>query len=240
MGEIVSPDSLMGSLKSKSISHVIVDRIVKSIVAGELSPGDKLPPEDDFAERIGVGKSSVREAIKILEAFGVIEIRRADGTYVVDEFRGNMLSPLISGMLIAQKNAVDVIDFKVRVQRIALDELVSGEGAHHDALYKDLSRRLSKNAAARTEETLRLLDDVEMELSGAVRNPLVAELYLRSTQLSSFEIKRTIEADASGNRLTSLVGAWQLVLQALVEQDEYALKSALDCECAVLLGGVNG
>ena len=73
------PNGLMGSLRSRNISQIITERIAASIMNGELRPGQRLPTEDEFAARIGAGKSSVREAIKILEALGVLEIRRGDG-----------------------------------------------------------------------------------------------------------------------------------------------------------------
>ena len=52
------------------------------ILTGELLPGDRLPPEKDLSERLGLSRSSLREAVKALEVIRVLDVRRGDGTYV--------------------------------------------------------------------------------------------------------------------------------------------------------------
>ena len=52
------------------------------ILAGELRPGDRLPPEKELSERLGLSRSSLREAVKALEIIHVLDVRRGDGTYV--------------------------------------------------------------------------------------------------------------------------------------------------------------
>lgn len=52
------------------------------IADGELQPGDRLPSEADLCERLGVARSSLREAIRTLSALGVVETRHGSGTYV--------------------------------------------------------------------------------------------------------------------------------------------------------------
>ncbi|GAA1946699.1 FadR/GntR family transcriptional regulator [Microbacterium aquimaris] len=52
------------------------------IQAGELHPGDRLPPERELGERLGVSRNSLREAVKSLETINVLSVRRGDGTYV--------------------------------------------------------------------------------------------------------------------------------------------------------------
>lgn len=55
-----------------------------AIQKGELKVGDKLPREADIAQELNVGRSSLREGLKILHAYGVIEARQGEGTFVVD------------------------------------------------------------------------------------------------------------------------------------------------------------
>ena len=57
-------------------------RIKEMIVSGALHPGDRLPPEKELGERLGVSRSSLREAVKALEVIRVLDVRRGDGTYV--------------------------------------------------------------------------------------------------------------------------------------------------------------
>jgi DNA-binding FadR family transcriptional regulator len=64
------------------VTDEAIDRIKQMIVAGELQPGDRLPREADLAARLGLSRSSLREAVKALALIRVLEVRQGDGTYV--------------------------------------------------------------------------------------------------------------------------------------------------------------
>ncbi|WP_022666194.1 FadR/GntR family transcriptional regulator [Desulfospira joergensenii] len=64
------------TVKANRISQNIVEQIRGAILEGELKIGDQLPPEKDFARHFGVSKSSLREAYRVLEAYGLLEIRQ--------------------------------------------------------------------------------------------------------------------------------------------------------------------
>ncbi len=69
-----------------STPHAVTDRAIDAIkemiVSGELGPGDRLVPEKELAERIGVSRNSLREAVKALSVIRVLDVRQGDGTYV--------------------------------------------------------------------------------------------------------------------------------------------------------------
>lgn len=52
------------------------------IVSGELAPGDRLPPEKELSERLGLSRNSLREAVKALALIRILDVRQGDGTYV--------------------------------------------------------------------------------------------------------------------------------------------------------------
>src|SRR6187402_492212 len=52
------------------------------LLTGQLRPGDRLPPEKELSERLGLSRNSMREAVKALEVIRVLDVRRGDGTYV--------------------------------------------------------------------------------------------------------------------------------------------------------------
>lgn len=56
----------------------------QAIVSGQLSVGERLPPERELAASFGVGRSSVREALSVLQMSGLLEVRHGQGTYVLD------------------------------------------------------------------------------------------------------------------------------------------------------------
>lgn len=59
-----------------------LDKIKDLIVSGELKPGDRLPPEAELSERLGLSRNSLREAVKALDFIKVLDVRRGSGTYV--------------------------------------------------------------------------------------------------------------------------------------------------------------
>ncbi|PRY36758.1 FadR/GntR family transcriptional regulator [Umezawaea tangerina] len=65
-----------------SLTDKAIDRIRDLIGSGELSPGSKLPPEQQLAAELGLSRNLMREAVKALVVARVLEIRRGDGTYV--------------------------------------------------------------------------------------------------------------------------------------------------------------
>ena len=58
------------------------DRILETILADGLRPGDQIPPEAVLSERFQVGRSTVREALKLLERDGLIDVRHGRGSFV--------------------------------------------------------------------------------------------------------------------------------------------------------------
>ena len=69
---------------SSKIYLDVVENLRDMIAADGLLSGDKIPSERELSERLDVGRSSVREALRALELLGVIETRRGEGTFIKD------------------------------------------------------------------------------------------------------------------------------------------------------------
>ncbi|WP_194410275.1 FadR/GntR family transcriptional regulator [Microbacterium cremeum] len=77
-----------------AVTDEAIQKIKSMIVSGELSPGSRLPPEKDLAERLGLSRNSMREAVKALEVMRVLDVRRGDGTYVTSLEPGLLLEAI--------------------------------------------------------------------------------------------------------------------------------------------------
>ena len=77
---VAEKPSYLKNLKSESVVQQVINCITDGIVSGELRPGDRLPTEPELASQLGVARTSVREATKILAYMGVLESRRSEGT----------------------------------------------------------------------------------------------------------------------------------------------------------------
>ncbi len=87
--------------KSKLLADSIAQRISKMIdEEGRFQPGDKLPNENEFSAELGVSRSTLREAIKILTTGGALEIRRGKGTFVTANavVHANSLNDITTGL----------------------------------------------------------------------------------------------------------------------------------------------
>lgn len=65
-----------------AVTDEAILKIKEMIVSGRLGPGDRLPPEKELSEALGLSRNSLREAVKALELIRVLDVRRGDGTYV--------------------------------------------------------------------------------------------------------------------------------------------------------------
>src|SRR5262245_6669796 len=87
------------------------------IRSGELSPGERLPPEHELAERLGVSRGSLREAVRALSQINVLDVRRGDGTYVTSLSASELLSGMAFAMELLQARDLEEV---VEVRRLLL------------------------------------------------------------------------------------------------------------------------
>lgn len=92
-----------------SVTTQAIRSIRSMIVTGELAPGDRLPPEQEFADRLGVSRGSLREAVRALSEINVLDVRRGDGTYVTSLAPTELLSGMVFAMELFQATGVDEV-----------------------------------------------------------------------------------------------------------------------------------
>lgn len=174
--------------RSRSKPELLIQRILDSISAGELRPGDKLPSEDTFAAKIGIGKSSVHEAMKILEAFGIVEIYRADGIYIAREFRTGMLDPFFYGMLLNARSQRDIAEWKVKNREMvvmSLLELRCADQANNLEQFRQAAYTYHPGTQDTISAQLQFLESMELQLCSLVDNPMIREQYRLAVRISS-------------------------------------------------------
>ena len=93
----------MTPVPRQSLSKMVVEKIKEGLISGEIVPGEYLPSENELTERLGVGKSSIREAIKMLEAMGVVEICKGNGSRVRTSVDSDIMNPLIFQLILQSK-----------------------------------------------------------------------------------------------------------------------------------------
>ena len=77
-----------GKISAPSLKEICVQEILAKILSGELKPGDRLPPERELAEAMGISRSSINHGIMELENMGFLTITPRRGT-IVNDYRAN-------------------------------------------------------------------------------------------------------------------------------------------------------
>ncbi len=116
----------VSSFKPHSKVYVEIVHQIRTMISQDgLQPGDKIPSERELSERLDVGRSSVREALRALELLGLIETRRGEGTFLRD-FREHHLVELL-GMFILQDEQAkyDVLQTKMMLEKETLRKIIS-------------------------------------------------------------------------------------------------------------------
>jgi GntR family transcriptional repressor for pyruvate dehydrogenase complex len=70
------------AIQKNKASELVAEQIIKQINSGELVPGNQLPSQRELSELLGVGRSSVREAINALSVMGYLEVNQGKGTFI--------------------------------------------------------------------------------------------------------------------------------------------------------------
>lgn len=82
--DVVAPKIVYRAVKTSRLYEQIVQQVEESILKGQLKPGDQLPAERDLAQRFGVSRTAVREAVKALREKGLVEAYTGRGTFVTN------------------------------------------------------------------------------------------------------------------------------------------------------------
>lgn len=140
-------DSSLTTTQSKVYIEIL--RHIRAYIAEkQLSYGDKIPSEREFAEKLKVGRSSVREALRALELLGMIETRRGEGTFLKD-FREHSLIELLGTFILEDSKAVgDIIEMNSLLEHNALQLILKGD---QERELKLLAAKLNTNSVTRYE-----------------------------------------------------------------------------------------
>jgi GntR family transcriptional repressor for pyruvate dehydrogenase complex len=141
-----------------ALTDEAITKLRGMIQSGELVPGARLPPENQLAAQMGISRSGVREAVKVLESARVLEVRRGDGTFVTS------LEPklLLEGVGFAVELLQGQTLLEVMEVRRLLEPAATGLAARRitDAQLEELTAALQNMSDAATDPELLMQADV--------------------------------------------------------------------------------
>ena len=133
---------------SKGRIFEAAQRAIKDyIVLKRLQPGDALPAEARLADELGVGRNSVREAVKALEALGVLECRVGAGVYVRPFTLDPVLDNLAYGLLLERSSILELLDVRGRLEASYIQDVARDADAAHLRVLRSVVDRMGERAA---------------------------------------------------------------------------------------------
>lgn len=173
-------------VKPQRAFEAVTDRLRMMISEGQLKAGDKLPPERALCERLGVGRASLREALRSLEAAGVIELRkgRTGGAFIT----AGDLTAVSNGMrdllYLQNMSFADLTEARIRVTHdvveLALERLTAEDLAVMEA---NVAEAEALFAAGRLMDKTQKNIEFHILLARATKNPIFVLLVQTLTDL---------------------------------------------------------
>lgn len=218
-------------LKSNSVVDAVKDWIIDQMIIGTLRPGSKLPTEAELCTNLGASRNSVREAIKQLEAYGVVYIKRAEGTFVSSTFDPKMLSPVLYSIIFQNNSWENFVELRRAIDIGTLYVLLS-RGTNEAGLAQ------LQQALTRLEDTVKLdhLDvrviteadchfhNVIISLTG---NPQLATLSEYINRITVPSREKTTEVVIASGKISSYVHLHRQLYEIIRSSDKGNIEKAV-------------
>lgn len=162
-------------IKRVDVYQTVISRIRSMINDHKLSHGERLPSERDMAELLNVSRSSIRQALKAMEAMGEVEIRIGSGTYVSEQ--RNHVEPvdfLLNGREVDLQFLQNLAEARAAIE-CKIVELAAEKGKNGD--WDAIRKLLESQGEQEDDEEIGSLDlRFEKQLANVANNPVLALL----------------------------------------------------------------
>jgi GntR family transcriptional repressor for pyruvate dehydrogenase complex len=146
LAAMIAPEAFTGNVRSPRTAELVAHTLRRMIVEGQLTDGDHLPPETELMNHFGVSRPTLREAIRVLEAERLVEVRRGSRTGARICVPGAEIVARPAGLLLELSGATlgDVMTARVTIEPPAARLLAaSGTATAHkelDRLAREIPR----------------------------------------------------------------------------------------------------
>lgn len=216
--------SYLTSIKSNSIVDHVVSRLTNAIIDGELKPGDQIPIESELASTFGVGRNTVREAVRILVAYGVLEIRRADGTYVCSGFSPKILDPMLYGIILQKESAYKALIGLRQLLDNGILQILSAADIPDEVweTFYRAQREFEECLNGRTHNIQQIVEaDIAFhcELAKAADNIAILTTYNTIVEITKDFLHKTIKMAIDSGEVEKVISSHREILEKLAERD---------------------
>lgn len=188
------------AVQQRKLADQVTQQLQEKISLGELRPGDKIPTEPELMALFAVGRSTIREAIRVLLKAGLLEVRQGDGTYVINRITDS--EPLDHRL--RRATILEVYEVR-RILELEIAKLAAERRSDDDLALMRTS--LSKRREARRVNDLRGYVDSDLAfhlaIAAASKNSVLTDLYLSfSNALRDALDKLVADQELDKNQIT--------------------------------------
>lgn len=229
----MEPTDLGMSLEGKkeSVVNIAVNYIMDNVSSKRWKPGTKIPTEFELMDTLGLSRNSIREAIKGLEAIGLLEIRRADGTYVGNSFSEKMLAPWACSMLLEDDDSIALLELRMIIER-GIFSLAIQKGSEEDmkSIFRASERfaTLAEDESSSSDAILNADIGYRKQICEASHNHLTSHLNDMLTYVSLTTRKRSIDHAVECNDRFHMVDSHRKLTEIIVARRTAELDSVLN------------
>jgi GntR family transcriptional repressor for pyruvate dehydrogenase complex len=201
----------------------VAEQIQRLIASGALSPGDRLPPERELAAKFGVGRSSLRDAIRTLEVMGIVESRHGSGTVVRDLSTDSLVVPLASVLAHKRELVAELLDVRRMIEPALAARAAANATEEELSRLEDILQRQAEKVR-RGERSIEEDSEFHYAIALAARNSVVLQVLdvlmdlLRESRTRSLQVKGRPERSCAGH---------QRILRAIKRRDGPAAEAAV-------------
>lgn len=229
----MNEEKYLSKINTKSMVDTVVSRLTDAILNNELKPGQKIPTESELTKTFGVGRNTVREAIKTLVAYGILNIHRADGTYVADEFSPRIINPMLYGIILKKNGAYkDLIELRKLIDIGVLillqnHEITDEEKKNISAKRIDLEQYILSGG---NDSDIILEKDIYFhhEIVVCSGNDAVVSTYNTIVNITQDFQRKTIEYIQQTDNLNTLVQNHRSIEESLLHGDANSVYQVLE------------
>lgn len=207
-------------VKGRRAYEDIAANIREMVVDGRLKPGEKLPPEREFAEHLGVGRNVLREALRSLETIGLLEMRRGKwgGAFVSSRPSRAVAEQMTDLLRMGGVSYASVIEARIWIGSVVVRAACA---RHTDSDIAALERNIEEveelfEAGHMVEKTLKNIEFHNL-LADATKNPTLVILMKSLTDMATYFAKNIGPDPAS-----TTVRSRRLFMKAFVARDAEA------------------
>jgi len=206
-----------------SVTTETIEKIKAMILSGELDPGDKLPPENDLAERLGVSRSSLREAVRALAVLNVVEAKQGDGTYVTSLTPKVLLESIGFGIeLVSDPSLLEIFQVRRFLETAATAAAAISISDDELASLRGCMERMDR--AESVEELVHADEEFHHIVAAATRNSVLVALM---DNLSSRTVRARLWRGVIEQRAVERTKQWHhAILEGLEARDPQLARAA--------------